>query len=101
MRIYRQYNGRRVAYTLSKEELRKAYSEQQHIYDTDDIKNGLATDHEYYSEKYGISKRPVTKAEIEKMTQALRRNLDRNADSIWSTCVQDAIEEILKQRESG
>lgn len=98
MEIYRRYGGQRVAHTLSKAELHEAYLEQQHIYDVDDIRNGLDTDHEYYAEKYGISEKPVTNNEIEEMARLLRHFLDSEADSTWSVCVQDAITKILKKR---
>lgn len=99
MRIYRQNNGRRVAYTLSRVELSKAYDEQQHIYDVGDIKNDLETDSEYYAEKYGLDKKPVTNTEIEQMALRLRRYLDSDADNTWSVCVRDAIEHTLVERD--
>lgn len=98
MRIYRRYDGRKVSHTLSRTELRKAYEEQQHIYDVDDIRNALDTNREYYAEKYGIAENPVTDNEVERMARLLRDSLDSGDISCWSVCVQDAIEEILKER---
>lgn len=98
MKIYRQNNGKRFSYTLSRAELRKAYDEQQHLYDIEDVKNELDCDRDKYVDEYGIDKRPVSKDEIEQMALKLRYYLDVDADSAWSVCVRDAVAKILSER---
>ncbi len=98
MKIYRRHNGQRVSYTLSRTELRKAYLEQQQIYDVGDIKNELDSNSNYYNVKFGLAEKPVRKNEIEEMTRLLRYNFYDSADSIWSICVRDAVKKILSER---
>ena len=98
MKIYRKYNGKRVSHMLSRTELRKAYEEQQHIYDVDDIKNELDSNRDWYTDEYGIDEKPVTENEIEEMAKFLRHLLNNEADSCWSVCVQDAVNKILSER---
>lgn len=98
MTIYRMYKGKSFSHTLSRTELRKAYEEQQRIYDVSDIRNGINLERDFYEEKYGITKKPVRKNEIEEMARLLRCYLDNDADSTWSVCVQSAITEVLNKR---
>lgn len=98
MKIYRRYGEKRVSHTLSRAELRKAYEEQQHIYDIGDIKNELDSNREQYVDEYGIDEKPVTENEVEEMAKFLRHLLNNEADSCWSVCVQDAVKKILSER---
>lgn len=98
MEISINHNGENILYTLSGDELIKAYTEQQHIYDMSDIANELGSNRDEYIEKYGIDERPVTGDEIELMALKLRYYLDYDADSTWPVCVRDAITAILEER---
>lgn len=98
MDICRTHNGETVTYTLTPAELRKAYEEQQHLYDVSDIEHALCTDREYYEDGYGIEESPVNNGEIEEMSSLLRKCLDDDADSSWSSCVQYSIITVLSQR---
>lgn len=99
MKIYRSYNGKKLAYTLSRAEMRKAYAEQQHLYDVEDIKNGIELEYEWYLDKFSIDEKPITEAEIEEMADKLRSFIDADVDSPWSACVRDAIKSILEKRD--
>lgn len=83
---------------LTPEELRHAYVQQQHEYDKSDMENELDSNSEWYAEKFGTDKDPVTKEELEQMAGVLRKLLDGDADATWSSCRERAADEILNKR---
>ncbi len=99
MVITRTINGVEHKITLTHTELRKAFEEQQHLYDIDDIGNELDTSCEYYTEKYNLDKRPVSQQEKVRMAKRLRDLLDDDADASWSACRSQAVADILRERE--
>lgn len=101
MVITRKINGVEHQITLTHSELRKAYDEQQHLYDIDDIDNELEIAYEDYAEEYGLEKRPVTQQEKVGMALRLRKLLDYDADASWSACRSQAVSDILSEREEA
>ncbi len=85
---------------LTPEELRRAYEKQQHIYDISDIEDELNSSAEDYVE-YGIADKPVTDMEKDWMADVLRQKLDADADALWSVCREEAVKEVLKEREEN
>lgn len=83
---------------LGPSELLEAYWKQQNIYDTEDMENELDGNSEWYAEKFGTDKAPVTKEELEQMAGVLRKLLDSDADATWSSCRERAADEILNKR---
>lgn len=83
---------------LGPSELLEAYWKQQNIYDIEDMENELDGNSEWYAEKFGTDKAPVTKEELEQMAGVLRKLLDDDADATWSSCRERAADEILKKR---
>lgn len=83
---------------LTSEELIKAYRKKEHMWDLEDIENGLELNAEEYIELFNIDKNPVTDVEKEDMACLLRRLLDKDADLQWSYCRDEAIKEVLLGR---
>ena len=83
---------------LNPHELSWAYIKQQELYDYEDVVNELDCNFEYYDEKFGIGKIPVTEEEKWKMVHVLRDYLDADADAIWSVSREMAVAKILRER---
>lgn len=92
MKIKREINGQVFEFELSDSERREAFEELQHIYDKQDILNGLESD--YFEDKYGLSEKPLTDEEIEEAADLLRRYLEN--DDNWAICRDTAIEGFLR-----
>lgn len=86
---------------LTPEELRHAYTIQQHECDKADIENELDIARDDYIEDYGIDTRPVTDEEIDRMAFELRRILDKDADACWSYARAKAVRTVLDRRKHG
>ena len=79
-------------------ELTVAYLKQQNLYDISDIEMRIDADSEWYAEKFGIDNNPVTEKELKNMADQLRKILDYDADAVWSSCCNEAIECVLSER---
>ncbi len=99
MVITRKIGGVEHQITLTHAELRKAFEEQQHLYDIDDIDNELEAAYDDYAEKYNLEKRPISQQEKVRMANQLRKLLDYDADASWSACRSQAVADILSERE--
>lgn len=84
---------------LTPEELRYAYTIQQHEYDKSDVENELELAAEDYIEEFGIDKKPVTEEEVDRMAFELRKLLDKDADACWSHCRAEAVSIVLRRRQ--
>ena len=83
---------------LNPSELRQAYWKQQKLYDYEDIENEIDINFEYYDEKFGIEKAPITESEKERMVSTFRDYMDKDVDGIWSVNLEMAITRVLMER---
>ena len=99
MTIHRLVGGTYTAITLTSEELRKAYEEQQFLYDYDDIENTLAQikEEKAMQTRYDLKANPMTDKEKSKAA-SYSRTLQNKYNMDWSFAAEDAIKEILSLR---
>lgn len=93
MIITRQYaDGTKIEIELSSLELSRAYTEQEHLYDVEDVRQTI--DEESENEKYdGV---PVSWLEdhIEEIAYIKRKYID-DYNSDWRVAVEDAISDYI------
>lgn len=94
MQIKRTINGVEHTFALSKDEMRTAYEEQQHLYDLSDIEVYFdCYEEEDFQSEYGM-----TRAEAEKkfadIAYEMRRNMDKY-EMGWYDAREAAVSEVM------
>lgn len=94
MKITREIGGKQYEFELTRDELYRAFDEQEHIYDVNDIEDVVfyMEDAEVLAE-YGISKEAFL-AMKDEMAYEKRRNMDKY-DMSWDYARDEAVSSVL------
>ncbi|MGN0476722.1 MAG: hypothetical protein ACI4HM_05205 [Ruminococcus sp.] len=99
MRIKRKIEGKEYEFELTSEELRNAYYEKEHFYDTEDVKNYISNMSKEEFKGYSI------KAESEildneellsKIAYRKRKYVDE-VGMLWSEATREALRDVLRE----
>ena len=100
MKIKRTIDGKEYEFELTSEELRNAYYEKEHFYDTEDVKNYISTMSKEEFKEYSIK----TESELLDNEELLSRIAYRKRKYIdeigmlWSEATREALRDVLREK---
>lgn len=94
MKISREIDGKTYEFELTRDEIYRAFNEQEHIYDVADIEDVVFyMEEEEVLVEYGVSKESFL-AMKDEMAYEKRRNMDKY-DMSWDYARDEAISSVL------
>ena len=102
MKIKRIIDGKEYSFELTSEEMRNAYYEQQHFFDTEDVRSYISDMPEEFKE-YSIQKESeiLDNEELLSRIAYRKRKYVDDYGMLWSVAVHEALKDVLREENNN